>query len=77
MSLRISLVSEQHGYTIRLERIIYEVGASIEKAETIACLAIINDVQTSIEVFKTLDRFIHICVENKIIEEEIFRHGDG
>lgn len=78
MSYRISIVSEQHGYTIRLEKTDYELDAkdvAHEKTETIATLAIINRQDIALEVFKTLDSFLKVLVKHKILKENVFRMG--
>lgn len=78
MSYRISIVSEQHGYTIRLEKTDFELDSkdvSHEKTETIATLAIINCQDTALEVFRTLDSFLKVLVKHKILKENVFRMG--
>ncbi len=77
MSYRISITSEQHGYTIRVERIYFELDKkdkSHEMAETISTLAIINDRKTALEVFNTLNSFLKALVKHKILKEEVFRY---
>lgn len=76
MSYRISLVSEQHGYTIRLEKtnfILEKNSKIIEKSDTIQTLAIITDHNTALEAFDILNTLLRVLIEKKILKEDIFR----
>lgn len=80
---RISLVSENHGYTIRLERTSYEFklnrndrskGECIEKAETLVTLAIIYEHNTALEVFNGMNTLVTSLVKRGIIKKDVFRY---
>jgi hypothetical protein len=77
MTLRISLVNEQHGYTIRLEEVEYHHaadGGPIEQARTVATLAIIDERSAALEAFDALNNLIQNLIGSKHIPEDLFRH---
>lgn len=78
MSYRISIVSENHGYTIRLEKTTYALEGpnkdeSVERARTIATLAIIGGHTVALEAFDVLNNFLTALVKHKILKEDVFR----
>lgn len=78
MSLRISLVNEQHGYTIRFEKVTFQgipPASPTETAIVLATLAIVNDQKTAIEVFTALNNLIQNFIELKYVPEDWFRYG--
>lgn len=72
----ITLTAENHGYTIRLETQNYRVedNKSIEFAETISTLGIIDNRETAIKVFNALNTLINVLTKNNILKGDVFRH---
>lgn len=71
----VNLTPENHGDTIRLVKqqlVRNEDKKIVETTETIATLMIENDHRTAVKAFDSLNTFISVCVEAKIIPEDVF-----
>lgn len=79
MTHRVSIVHESHGYTIRVEETSFSLegedkNESVERTKTISTLAIINERETALEVFNTLNTFIEALVKHEILKKDVFRN---
>jgi DNA recombination-dependent growth factor C len=74
---KVVLSAEDHGYEINLVKSCFSVDENKKSVETqtvITCLAIIWEQREAYEAFDTLNTFLAVCAEQKILPENTFRH---